>query len=1049
MGNTSLDRAIPDPIGAYSRNDGWEGINRNSGLLGPGGDSMFYVAPLGAGVRVSVVTGFDTGLAGSTPNGTTRVASDITLSTPPSKPYAMSCTVDSGNNIYVAYMTSFTTTRVVKLSPGGGSTYTKSWEEQAFDFGSTGYLSRYLDIDVSDSPSGVSIAVAAFTILGLSATVLVSTVTRSVSGVWTPPKVNSVDSVNTSTGSADNAGFASGPLSICYTDTLFTYAGVTTMAYLYVLARPSQFGRTNLYSTSVNVTSSATHGNLLLVGSNVAPDSTSWFESYAFLSPTTGMPGGSVFGVMVSSASRSHVYFGEYVGGTGWTIPMKSHPRDVIGFWSDVIPNVRKYVGGEATPYVGDMKRMGFCAGPNRVAILCMSQDSGRVSVFPIHARIIRPAIGTGGAVEWRTGQNSQWKAVGDSAKDDPSWYVLQVHNGTGRFTSFADPSGPTGSTGRLVFTLLEWQRYSGAERAMLSYHVARRPERYNAKYESGKLSPDYTSTTVPTSEPLVTTEALGTAGPDPYLDRAVEVQFATNSTFTTGVSQTSPGISSARTSAPFSFDTWTADDPPKPRLPQGTIYARYRSVDVHGLRSPWAPIDPANYSQFVVAHPMSAAVKGPKSGGVISSSVAAPEFSWSTVDGWAADKQSAYQIIIESSAGVVQYDSGKVTSTAKSTTVSGLPSSSDVKKWKVQVWDTDNQTAGYSAYSTFVYAAPPAFTSVTVSATLPTPTFTWSYDPASGSGGPVNYSIWVADATTGDLVYISDTITSTSLTGTHTTPLPILYNNKNYSAIMFVTDAIGGKGQSPIVNFTTAWTPPATISGVVLDTSSFTTKGVVSVSWSTANQDASFLRYSVWRQPAVGDPVLVGTTANGKPTATLAMMDLMAPVGEALSYYVTQDSNYYGRVISSMPGFTGGGTPVLDGDYYWLLAPELQGADPSVYSAGVNALQLWHVTADSFSEEYEEETLNLIGRGRKKEVGTRYGFTGELALSLRAVNGENAREQRLQLQDIYASGDPMYLKTPFADVFFVALGAPAYEREAGRGSVESTKVTMPYEEVA
>jgi hypothetical protein len=48
------------------------------------------------------------------------------------------------------------------------------------------------------------------------------------------------------------------------------------------------------------------------------------------------------------------------------------------------------------------------------------------------------------------------------------------------------------------------------------------------------------------------------------------------------------------------------------------------------------------------------------------------------------------------------------------------------------------------------------------------------------------------------------------------------------------------------------------------------------------------------------------------------------------------------------------------------------------------NSFPLYQVNADTFEDEYEEATYNVIGRGRHMDFGDRYGYSGQLTCQLR-----------------------------------------------------------------
>ena len=120
---------------------------------------------------------------------------------------------------------------------------------------------------------------------------------------------------------------------------------------------------------------------------------------------------------------------------------------------------------------------------------------------------------------------------------------------------------------------------------------------------------------------------------------------------------------------------------------------------------------------------------------------------------------------------------------------------------------------------------------------------------------------------------------------------------------------------------------------------------------------------------------------------------------------------------------------------HYWLIL------DDGVDRIGT---KLKSVTADSFKDEYETATYNVIGRGRHRAEGTRYGYTGSLTIQLR---GEDAGLQRRIIQGLRATQRRLYMRTPFGEYFPIALGDVAVDRLAGV-ELDMSDISLPYEEV-
>lgn len=119
----------------------------------------------------------------------------------------------------------------------------------------------------------------------------------------------------------------------------------------------------------------------------------------------------------------------------------------------------------------------------------------------------------------------------------------------------------------------------------------------------------------------------------------------------------------------------------------------------------------------------------------------------------------------------------------------------------------------------------------------------------------------------------------------------------------------------------------------------------------------------------------------------------------------------------------------------FWLIVPD----DETLTT------RLRSVISDDFADPYEQASSHVIGRGRHVDYGDRLGYTGTLVLQLR---GETARETRLSLQRLRHAQSQLLLRSPFGDIFPVALGDPSTSRLAGTGNTEMSDYTMPWEEV-
>ena len=132
------------------------------------------------------------------------------------------------------------------------------------------------------------------------------------------------------------------------------------------------------------------------------------------------------------------------------------------------------------------------------------------------------------------------------------------------------------------------------------------------------------------------------------------------------------------------------------------------------------------------------------------------------------------------------------------------------------------------------------------------------------------------------------------------------------------------------------------------------------------------------------------------------------------------------GELILGALDVTQAVTPTFD-HHYWLIDP---------YNES-NNLRLEHTRSDTFSEDHELEVYHLIGRGRVLDQGDRLGFSGSLSGHFWdfSSNPLDAYDQALQFYQHRATKGNTYLRTPFVDVFPIAIVGFQADRVPGMGT--------------
>jgi hypothetical protein len=500
------------------------------------------------------------------------------------------------------------------------------------------------------------------------------------------------------------------------------------------------------------------------------------------------------------------------------------------------------------------------------------------------------------------------------------------------------------------------------------------------------------------------------------------EWQLATDSGFTTALKTVTEADTDLRTSG-----ATTEVTPVASKLSQTTWYIRAREIDQYGQASTWT-----SGTTFTVSHAPTATTRIPVASST-SEYGATTVFGWTFGDASSSDTQTAYQIIVErNDTGAAVLDTGKVMSTGSTGSHAISATYKDVVlRWKIRVYDNDNVVGAYSSYSVFTLSDPPLVTITTpaeaAQVTTGQPTITWTNDAST-----VQVSRRVVITRTSDSVVVSDSGTTATTSLTYTTPNVVLQNGESYYVTVTVTDNVGMVG-SDTNNFTAQYQAPDAVQ-INVDESIYDTEGYVYIDWSAVTPDGYFVDWRVYRRPPLATEwELLNVTTDADERY---YRDWMAPAGSTFEYAVTQTAGRFGIIIESPIVFTE--TREIEGSHYWLINP---------YDESVN-LQVSQVTDDSYTDEYEEAELQIIGRGRKMNHGTRFGYTGTLTAQLRDTEASTARSKRIALQALKAARTTYYLRNPFGDILEVSLGNLGVSRIAGVGTSELVDMTIPYNEV-
>lgn len=496
--------------------------------------------------------------------------------------------------------------------------------------------------------------------------------------------------------------------------------------------------------------------------------------------------------------------------------------------------------------------------------------------------------------------------------------------------------------------------------------------------------------------------------------------------------------------------------------LEQGTWWVRAAHVNEYGLVSSFTAAQ-----SFTVSHPPSATDLSPSGAKTFVYGSGSREFLWKFSDPSNAgfnipendtvdDFQTAYQIVIErTSDNTVVVDTGKIDALAPGHVEILSPTLKDVElKWKVRLWDRDDVAGEYSSYSIFTVVDGPSVAitaptngQVLISA-IPAITFT----PTVGGTRTINkYRVLVTKGPA--LVHDSGFVAVGNLSsGTPITYAPdkVVYtNHESYTVTVRVTDNVGLEGSSQVA-ITTNWIVPPGAAGLIVDKTPFNVEnqGYISVFWDDTQRDADFIAWDIMRKDDIIDPATLAVLEEGvwqelafeyTPAEIYEYRDYYAPSGYRVQYRVIQIVDRFGDQVASENTNTYDVFPMSDG--YWLIEPRVSEIEASAFKLSI-------VTSDSYTDEWESETYNIIGGGRHVDRGEHLGLSGSLNVQIRNNGGTTARQKKIRLEVLKAENREVYLRTPFGDLYRVSIGNLGIGRIAGVGRDEFVDVTMPYTEV-
>jgi len=344
-------------------------------------------------------------------------------------------------------------------------------------------------------------------------------------------------------------------------------------------------------------------------------------------------------------------------------------------------------------------------------------------------------------------------------------------------------------------------------------------------------------------------------------------------------------------------------------------------------------------------------------------------------------------------------------------------------------VQDVQDATDSQPPFRTvaFVMVLPalvPAITAPTTTVALPAFTATWdlAYSPAGGTPVQSDYRVRIYDETGVTLLYDSGTIASA--TQSHTIGSWSPTNNTDYLLRVDVTDTTL-RTAFDTQDFTTSWTPPAIISGVIVTPfgGGLSLPGL-HVTWDASEPSAgeTFVQYNVKRRRAAHTDAFGREVAAGPYVRIAALADIDATAfsdhhtGSGISheYAVTWTANVSGDLLESDEQ-----EPPGTGVVSWRGAYLHDPADSDVYT---------QLLVREISVDQQQEQSVLRARGRREDtvfVGEGFARLYEVTPVTERIQERGAWERLRGMLDRQFTGASYCLRIAYSgDVVFGTLEA-------------------------
>lgn len=260
----------------------------------------------------------------------------------------------------------------------------------------------------------------------------------------------------------------------------------------------------------------------------------------------------------------------------------------------------------------------------------------------------------------------------------------------------------------------------------------------------------------------------------------------------------------------------------------------------------------------------------------------------------------------------------------------------------------------------------------------------------------------------------------------TLTVPDSIILNNATYKFEITVTDT-DDLASTPIdTTLVALWNAPAQITGLDVQQGN----GTLKLTWDQT-ADANFTKYNIYRR-LFGSGAQFTLLTSISDSTVLNYTDYSSGVGVKYEYKITQTSQP--AASNPVDSDIDAATPVTaasESDNWWIV---YEGDE----SLGVEL----YVDSENRTNPYQEEIFEPFGRDRKVIVRyAQFGVEGNISTY---IPNDETSVKMPKIKLLFGLSLPLYLKTPFGDVYKVYFGTPTYEY-ATAGTV---KLSVGYIEV-